>query len=131
MRSFALVALVAFVVAGCGGGSAGSDLYARSATKKCFEQTLKIHSFPPVSDDFVASTASGGALRVTLGDNNAVSILFGESADEANNLADAYRRFRAKNVGIEDVLRTRSNATLLWQFHPTATDESTVDSCLK
>lgn len=131
MKPFLLVALVAFLAAGCGGGSTAADLYARSATKKCFVQTLRIHSFAPVGDDFVASTASRGALRVRLGDSNAVTILFGESADEANNLADAYRRFRAKNVGIEDVLRTKTNATLLWQLHPTATDESTVDSCLK
>jgi hypothetical protein len=130
VKLFALVALVAFVVAGCGGGSSSDGLYTRAATKQCIEDTLSIHSFPSVSDDFVASTASNGALRVRLADT-AVTVLFGESPSEANNLADAYRRFRAKNVGIEDVLRVKNNAVLLWQVHPSAEDEARVQDCLK
>lgn len=131
MKPFLLVALVAFVAAGCGGGSATTDVYTRADTKQCIEETLDVHSFPPVGDDFVASTASNGALRgVRVGDN-AVTILFGQSPEEANNLADAYRRFRARNVGIEDVLRTSNNAVLLWQNHPSATDESNIAGCLK
>ena len=110
MKPFLLLALVALVAAGCGGGSTATDLYTRADTKQCLEQTLGVHNFPPVGDDFVASTASNGALRgVSVGDN-AVTILFGQSPEEANNLADAYRRFRARNVGIEDVLRTSNNA---------------------
>lgn len=131
MKPFALVALLAFVATGCGGESTSSDLYTRAATKQCIEQTLNVHAFPPVGDDFVASTASNGALRVSLPDTNAVTILFGASTEEANNLADAYRRFRAKNVGVEDVLRTKNNVTLLWQLHPAAEDESSVGDCLK
>jgi hypothetical protein len=77
-----------------------------------------------------ASTASGGALRVRLPDN-AVTVSFAQSADEANNLADAYRRFHAKNVGVEDILRTKDNAVMLWQLHPSAPDESNVEDCLK
>ena len=131
MKPFvALVALVAFVAAGCGGSSSTTDLYTRAATKQCIETTLDVHSFPSVGDDFVASTASNGALRTRLADN-AVTILFGASAEEASNLADAYRRFRAKNVGIEDVLRTKENAVLLWQLHPSAEDESHIQDCLK
>ena len=131
MKPFLLVALVAFLAAGCGGGSTAADLYTRAATKQCIEQTLDVLSFPPGGDDFVASTASNGALRgVRVGDN-AVTILFGQSGEEANNLADAYRRFRARNVGIEDVLRTSNNVVLLWQNHPSATDESNIGGCLK
>lgn len=125
-----LVVLVAVVAAGCGGSSPGTGLYTKLATKQCIEQRLGVHAFPAIRDDFVASTASNGALRVRLADN-AVTILFGQSAQEANNLADAYRRFRAKNVGIDDVLRTKDNAVLLWQLHPSAPDESNVQDCLK
>jgi hypothetical protein len=129
VKPFALVALVAFVVAGCGSG-VSSDVYTRTATKQCIEDTLGIHHFDPLGDDFVASTASNGGLRVPLADNT-VTVLFGESADEASNLADAYRRFRAKNVGIEDVLRVKNNVVLLWQIHPSAADETKLDDCLK
>jgi len=130
VKPFALIALVAFAAAGCGGGSAGSSLYTRAATKQCIETKLGIHSFPSVGPDFVASTASNGAMRIRLADN-AVTVLFGQSPDEASNLADAYRRFHAKNVGIEDVLRTQNNAVLLWQLHPSSVDENSIHDCLK
>jgi hypothetical protein len=58
-------------------------------------------------------------------------MLFGGSANEASNLSDAYRRFRAANVGIEDVLRTENNVVLLWQLHPSLGDEKTIHGCLK
>jgi hypothetical protein len=131
VKPFALVALVAFVVAGCGGGASGSSLASLAATKQCLQTKGGTHTFASVStDDFVASTASNGAVRVTLRDN-AVTMLFGQSADEASNLADAYRRFHAKNVGIEDVLSTESNVVLLWQLHPSSDDENTIHDCLK
>jgi hypothetical protein len=132
VKPLALVALVAFVVAGCGGGSSGSSLYTLAATKQCLQAKAGIHDFASVgADDFVASTASNGALRVTLPDSNAVTMLVGQSADEASNLADAYRRFHAKNVGIEDVLRTDNNVVLLWQIHPSSDDENAIHDCLK
>jgi hypothetical protein len=130
VKPFVVIALVAFLAAGCGGGSTSSSVYTRAATKQCIETKLGIHSFPALGDDFVASTASGGALRIRLADN-AVTVLFGESANEASNLADAYRRFHAKNVGVEDILRTKGNSVLLWQLHPSAPDESNVEDCLK
>jgi len=130
VKPIALIALLAFVAAGCGGGSKGSSLYTLAATKQCIETKLGVHRFATPTDDFVASTASGGALRVSLADN-AVTILFGQSPDEASNLADAYRRFHAKNVGIEDVLRTDNNAVMLWQLHPLPADENNIHDCLK
>jgi hypothetical protein len=130
VKPIALIALLAFLAAGCGSGSKGTSVYGLAATKHCFETKRGLHRFPPLRDDFVASTASGGALRVRLNDN-AVTILFGKDADEASNLADAYRRFHAKNVGVEDILQTQGNAALLWQFHPSATDQSNVQNCLK
>ena len=131
MKPFAFLALLALVVAGCGGSSTSStSVYTRAATRQCIETKLGLHTFLPIADDFVASTASGGALRFRLPDNNAVTMLFAQSPDEAGNLADAYRRFHAKNVGIEDILRTKGNGVMLWQFHPGASDESNVSDCL-
>jgi hypothetical protein len=130
VKPFVVIALVAFLAAGCGGGSTSSSVYTLAATKQCLETKLGVHKFPALGDDFVASTASGGAVRIRLADN-AVTVLFGESANEASNLADAYRRFHAKNVGVEDILRTNGNAVLLWQLHPSAPDESKVEDCLK
>jgi hypothetical protein len=126
----AVVALVAFVAAGCGGGSSGSGPYTLAATKHCLAKTAKIKVAKVGPDDFVASTASNGSLRVTL-PNNAVTMLFGQSANEASNLNDAYRRFHAANVGIEDVVRTENNVALLWQLHPSSGNATTIHDCLK
>jgi hypothetical protein len=130
VKTFVLIALLAVLAAGCGSNSTSTSVYTLVASKQCFETKLGIHRFPALTDDFVASTASGGAVRVRLNDN-AVTVLFGKDADEASNLADAYRRFHAKNVGVEDVLQTQGNAVLLWQIHPSATDDSKVKDCLK
>jgi hypothetical protein len=131
VKSFAaVVALVAFLAAGCGGGSSGSGPYMLAATKQCLAKTAGIKFAKVGPDDFVASTASNGSLRITL-PNNAVTMLFGQSANEASNLTDAYRRFHAVNVGIEDVLRTENNVVLLWQLHPSSGNENTIHGCLK
>jgi hypothetical protein len=130
VKTFVLIALLAVLAAGCGSTSTTTSVYSLAASKQCFETKLGIHRFPALTDDFVASTASGGAVRVPLSDN-AVTVLFGQGPDEASNLADAYRRFHAKNVGVDDVLQTQGNAVLLWQIHPAATDESKVKDCLK
>jgi hypothetical protein len=130
VKTFVLIALLAVLAAGCGSGSTTTSVYTLAASKQCFETKLGIHRFPALTDDFVASTASGGAVRVPLSDN-AVTVLFGQGPDEASNLADAYRRFHAKNVGVDDVLQTQGNAVLLWQIHPSATDDSKVKDCLK
>ena len=47
------------------------------------------------------------------------------------HLADAYRRFHAKNVGIEDVLRQDNNAVMLWHFHPLDASTTLIGGCLK
>ena len=130
MKTVVLIGLLALLAAGCGSSSTSAKIYTLAASKQCFETKLGVHRFPSLTDDFVASTASGGAVRLRLSDN-AVTVLFGQDAAEASNLADAYRRFHAKNVGVEDVLQTQGNAVLLWQIHPSATDDSKVKDCLK
>ena len=65
------------------------------------------------------------------GTDNDVTVLFGQDPQEANSLADGYRRFHAKNVGVEDILRTNKNAVMLWKLHPTDADESDLTDCLK
>ena len=60
-----------------------------------------------------------------------VTVSFGQTVADANNLDQAYRRFRAENVGIDDVLRQQGNAVMLWHVHPQDLDLSTVANCLK
>ena len=80
--------------------------------------------------DFVASTALGGAFIAHLTDNF-VTVSFGKTEADADNIADAYRRFSAANVGVEDVLRQQGNAVMLWHVHPSDPDAAQITGCLK
>jgi len=61
---------------------------------------------------------------------NDVTVVFGETQADATNLDQAYRRFHAENVGIDDVLIQDKNAVMLWHFHPSDADRSTLEGCL-
>jgi hypothetical protein len=118
--------VLAFVLAGCG-GSGGSRLYTRQKTRDCL---VAKHIALGGALDFVATTATGGALRAHLA-SNFVTITFGATTADAGNIDQAYRSFRARNVGIDDVLREDQNAVMLWHEHPSDADIATITSCLK
>jgi hypothetical protein len=127
VKRIALIAVLVAGLAGCG-GSSEPDTYTLAPTKACARSTL--HGVLTPEPDFVASTATGGSFHMTFTDN-AVTVVFGSDGAEARNLADAYRRFHAKNVGVEDILRTDHNAVLLWKFHPSDAAGAQVAGCLK
>jgi hypothetical protein len=124
IRLTALVLLCA-LAAGCGGSS--QKLYTAAKTRQCLKKEAGVKIGGRL--DFVASTATGGALHLRL-KHNAVTLVFGATLDDANNINDAYHRFRAKNVGIEDIIRQDRNAVMLFRQHPTDDDVSSVQSCL-
>jgi hypothetical protein len=123
MRIVALGAAL-LVLAGCGGSA---SLYTLGKTRACLRDK-NVRLGPPI--DFVATTATGGATRALLG-GNAVSIVFGETQSDADNIADEYQRVAASNVGISDILQEQRNAVLLWRVHPTDADVGLVTGCLK
>ncbi len=125
MRRFSPVIVLALLLTACGGG--GAQRYTLKATNAC----LEAHQIPFGGNlDFVASTATGGALKAVLPDNS-VTIAFGQTASDADNIYQAYVRFHASNVGVYDVLRQDHNAVLLWHYHPSDQDAQTIGSCLK
>ena len=119
-------ALVLFLAA-CGRSAA--TIYTREATSACLEKAGFTPKPVDSSTDFVANSATGGAFTVDLTDNR-VTISFGETLTDADNIDDAYHRFRAKNVGIDDVLRRDQNAIMLWHVHPQDNDLATITNCL-
>ncbi len=80
--------------------------------------------------DFVANSATGGAFVVQLVGNR-VTVSFGETEADADNIEQAYHRFKAGNVGLSDVLRRQGNALMLWHVHPQDADLATITGCLK
>ena len=120
--------LLVFVLAGCG-SAAKPTHFTLAATRECARGKGQI--LKPKSTDFIATTATAGAFRLRFHDKNEVTVLFGANPQEASGLANGYRRFHAKNVGIEDILRTNGNAVMLWRRHPKTKDEATMTACLK
>ncbi len=118
-------AVAAVLIAGCGGSSSHS--YLRTKTVTCLKMK-PVQLGGPL--DFVASTAIGGAVKVHT-EGNFVTVVFGKTVAAGGNIADAYRRFAAKNVGVNDVLIQDQNAVLLWHLHPSQSDLSLVTGCLK
>ncbi len=126
-----LILSVALVViaAGCGSSNSGG-LYTRAKAEACLatQDGVKLdHTL-----DFVASTATGGAFRAkyTDGTSEIVTVAFGASLADADNIAQAYRRFHAKNVGIDDILRQDRNAVELFKIHPSDAQVAVIGSCL-
>jgi hypothetical protein len=115
----------AALLAGCGASS--PHLYSLGKTRTCLEsKPVRLGG----QLDFVASTSTGGAVKVHTSDNF-VTLVFGRTVADADNVAAAYRRFAAKNVGVNDVLDQESNAILLWHTHPSQPDHDLVTGCLK
>jgi len=124
MRIAITALVVALVAVGC--GAPGPKVYSAGKSRQCLS-AKHVKFFHRL--DFVATTATGGAFRVKLSDN-LVTVAFGATLDDADNINQAYHAFRSKNVGIEDVLRQQGNAVMLWHVHPTDADLKLVQSCL-
>ena len=118
-------ALCAALLAGCGGSS--SHLYTLAKATACLkQQPVRLGG----QLDFVASTAIGGAVKVHTKDNF-LTLVFGSSVSDGDNIAAAYRRFAAKNVGVDDVLHQDENAVMLWHIHWDQADFDLVTNCLR
>jgi hypothetical protein len=126
----ALLAALAIVLLVPACGSGGATLYTKAATDACLRKAGLQPKPVAEAADFVANSATGGAFEVQLADNR-VTVSFGETMADADNIDEAYRRFKANNVGIDDVLRRQGNALMLWHVHPQDDDLATISGCLK
>jgi hypothetical protein len=122
------VLAAAVLLVGCGSG--GPTIYTKDATEACLKKAALEPA--PIADtaDFVANSATGGAFSVQLVDNR-VTVSFGETQADADNIDQAYHRFKSTNVGLDDVLRRQGNAVMLWHVHPLDGDLAAITGCLK
>jgi hypothetical protein len=132
-RSWALLVAASVaagaLLAGCG-GSGETLLYKREPTRRCLvESDLKVRPYAPASD-FVARTASGGALRVLFVDQQ-VTLTFDATEEGAQRTEKARRRFAPKSLPIDDVLKRDRNVVELWTFSPTIDQQEILNRCLQ
>ncbi len=118
---------IAFTALAAGCGKSSPHNYTLAKTKACLaSKPVRLGG----SLDFVASTATGGAVKIHTS-HNFVTVVFGATVSDADNIAAAYRRFAAKNVGVNDVLQQDQNSVQLWHVHPSENDLALVTGCLK
>jgi hypothetical protein len=120
-----LLVVVTLAAISCGGK--GTKLSSRAKTRTCLiADGVRLGG----ALDFVATTATGGALRAHLAGNDA-TVVFGATLADADNINQAYHRFHSQNVGIDDVLRQQDNVVMLWHQHPSDADLARITACLK
>ena len=127
MTRVGCLALVALLAAACGAQSL--KLAKLDSTRACL-RAAHVRTDQQLGADFIAGTSTGGAFRAHFG-KNFVMVVFSDSVEHADGINDAYHRFHAQNVGIEDVLRQQGNVVMLWHEHPSDAVEATVTGCLK
>jgi hypothetical protein len=122
------LAAALLALAACGGDDPTAP-YQLPPTRDCLKQSDLRVGVPPRTD-FVASTATGGALAVRFADIR-LTLVFGEDEAEADRLDRAYRRFAPRKLPIEDVLKRDRNVVELWEFSPTIDHQDTLNRCLR
>jgi hypothetical protein len=121
-----LVAAAALLAAGCG----GAKRYTVEATRACLKAESGVLVRKPPSNDFIARFATRGAMNARFADNQ-VTIVFSENAEQADNVAKGYRRFRGKGIGIESALEEVANVVMIWAVTPLPAEKAVVHGCLK
>ncbi len=129
MRRLATLPVVAaglLLVAGCG----GPKHYTVEATRACLRRESEVVVRPVPPSDVIAQNAIGGATNVKIADNQ-VTLVFSDTAAQADNVAKGYRRLRGEDIGIESALQTVANVVLVWGVTPQGADNALVHGCFK
>ena len=123
------LAAALLALSGCSRGGEVNSPYQLEPTRTCLvEADLRVGAVP--QSDFVASTSSGGSLRVRFADIR-LTLTFGQDEAEAARTEQAYRMFAPRRLPIDDVLRRDRNVVELWEFAPTIDHLDTLNRCLK
>ena len=81
-------------------------------------------------DDFVATTATGGAAQAHF-DTNFVTLVFGDTIDKADNINQIYHRVPLEERRHRGRAPSGQNVVMLWHAHPSDADLARVTACLK
>jgi hypothetical protein len=132
LLALGLVALLA----GCGPTQGPpDDFYEVDATRECLEDAgFRISEAPADVGLITLAAPGGGFLAVYPGGKNRLTIAFGTTKEEAQQIV---RAFQAQATTLQQRRRLRTllegqgNAVLVWISEPTEADREVVRDCLK
>lgn len=135
LRRLPLLGLVVLLVA-CGPGSGPpDDFYEVDPTSDCLKDSGFRISTAPKDIGFITLTAPAGGFRAYLpGDNNSLTIAFGNTKEEAQQMVKAFEaqaRTRHQRRRLRSLMEGQGNAVLVWISEPELKDAELVRSCLK
>ena len=130
IRGIGAAALIAGLVAGCGGNAV--RVYHADSTAKCLRDAGYRVRTDAENLGVIPAAAPLGALRA-FEPGNTVTMSFGNDPREARNISRLYRRFAPKKLRphIDDVMEIQKNAVLVWTITPPTDDHEKVVGCLK
>jgi len=124
VRSAVLVLVAVAPAAACGGG--GSKLYALPATETCLRHQPVQVSRASRDLRYFWQTAPNGALKVSFDGENALTIDFEQTPDDAKQTQSAYKA----GAGTSSPADRRGNTVLIWSHNPSSSQRATVEGCL-
>jgi hypothetical protein len=124
------------VLAACGPTSgAPDDFYEVDPTRDCLKDAGFRISTAPADVGFITETAPAGGFRAYLpGDKNSLTIAFGNTKEEAQQMVRAFQaqaHTRHERRRLRSLLEGQGNAVLVWISEPRLQDAELVRGCLK
>jgi hypothetical protein len=136
LRRAALAFVLVALVAACGPTEAApDDFYEVGATRECLEDEGFRVTTDPMEVGFITDSAPGGGFRAYLpGNENSLTIAFGNTKEEAQQMVRAFQATQRTRHGrrrLRSLLEGQGNAVLLWISEPRVEDQELVRGCLK
>ena len=111
------------------------DFYEVEPTRECLQdEGFRITTDPDEVGLITLAAPAGGFLAVYPGGANRLTIAFGNTKEEAQQLVEAFEaqaQTRQERRRLRSLLEGQGNAVLVWISEPTDADRELVRGCLK
>jgi hypothetical protein len=137
LRRTLLLALgLVALLAGCGPTQGPpDDFYEVDSTRECLKDAGFRITTDPGEVGFITETAPAGGFRAYLpGDENSLTIAFGNTREEAQQMVRAFEaaaRTEHERRRLRSLLEGQGNTVLVWISEPTLQQQEVVRGCLK
>jgi hypothetical protein len=124
------------LLAACGPPEAEDDFYTLEDTRECLSEAGFRITTDPDELGFITATATGGGLRAYVqgGGGNSLTIAFGNTPEEAQQMVTAFEnaaRTRQQRRRLRTLMEGQGNSVLVWISEPTEAQRELVRGCLE